>query len=174
MHVSSLPKIYDVIYNFYSWFSSNVNDRYHNIIFAVFWYYSGTLLLFWTVTKRNVWILQKNIVRSSVPTFLKTKEISSENNICYWWECGSGRLDHWWQLSCWSTPKHQPKHKLEKWLIISGDGIRPYLHTYVRTKQDKPIKELNHFLSWCFGGCLGVDHCTTQVLKLPLLKFLVG
>ena len=39
--------------------------------------------------------------------------------------------------------QHKPKHKLEKWFIISGDGVRPS----VRTKQNKPIKELNHFSS---------------------------
>ena len=39
----------------------------------------------------------------------------------------------------WSTPKHKPKHKLEKWFIISVDGVGPYVHT----KQNKPIKELN-------------------------------
>ena len=51
--------------------------------------------------------------------------------------------------SYWSTIKHKPKHKLEKWFIISGDGVRPSVHTYayVRTKQNKPIKELNHFSS---------------------------
>ena len=30
----------------------------------------------------------------------------------------------------WSTPKHQPKHKLEKWFIISGDSVCPYIRTY--------------------------------------------
>ena len=35
---------------------------------------------------------------------------------------------------------------------------------YVQNKtKNKPIKELNHFSSQCFGWCLGVDHCTTQV-----------
>ena len=61
----------------------------------------------------------------------------------------------------WSTPKHKPKHKLEKWFIISGDGVRPS----VRTKQNKPIKELTPFPASAFGWCLGVDHCTTQVLS---------
>ena len=66
--------------------------------------------------------------------------------------------------SAQQTPKHQPKHKLEKWFIISVDGVRPSVHTYVCTNQTKPIKELNYFSSYCFGWCLGVDHCTTQVL----------
>ena len=61
--------------------------------------------------------------------------------------------------------KHNPKHKLEKWFIISGDGVRPslqFIRTYV---QNTPIQELNHFSSKCFGWCLGLDHCTTtQVL----------
>ena len=46
-------------------------------------------------------------------------------------------------MTYWSTPKH----KLEKWFIISGDGVRPSLHKYVRTKQNKPIKMFNHFSS---------------------------
>ena len=33
----------------------------------------------------------------------------------------------------------QAQNKLEKWFIISGDGVR--------TKQNKPIKELNYFSS---------------------------
>ena len=44
----------------------------------------------------------------------------------------------------WSTPKH----KLEKWFIISGDGVRTYV-------QNTPIKELNHFSSKCFGWYFG-------------------
>ena len=32
---------------------------------------------------------------------VKTKQISSENNVHYWLDCGSGQVDHWWQLSCW-------------------------------------------------------------------------
>ena len=31
-----------------------------------------------------------------------------------------------------STSKHKPKYKLEKWFIISGNGVRPYVHTFVR------------------------------------------
>ena len=53
------------------------------------------------------------------------------------------RSDHYW-----STPKHKLKHKLEKWFIISGGGVRPYIRkyvrtyvTYVRTKQNNPIKD---------------------------------
>ena len=50
-----------------------------------------------------------------------------------------------------STPKHNPKHKLEKWFIISGDGVRPYIQkicfvlksgdgrTYERTKCAKTM-----------------------------------
>ena len=41
-------------------------------------------------------------------------------------------------------PKDQPKHKLEKWFIISVDGVRPCIRKYV---QNTPIKELNHFSS---------------------------
>ena len=54
--------------------------------------------------------------------------------------------------ACWTTPKHKPMYKLEKWFIISGDGVRPSVHTYAyvrtyKTKQNKPIKQLNHFSS---------------------------
>ena len=38
-------------------------------------------------------------VRTSVPTF-QTKQTSGENNYHYWWDCGSGREDHWWHMSC--------------------------------------------------------------------------
>ena len=44
----------------------------------------------------------------------------------------------------WSTSKHKPKHKLEKWFIISDDGVYPYICKYV---QNTPINELNHFSS---------------------------
>ena len=31
--------------------------------------------------------------------------------------------------------QHKPKHKLEKWFIISGDGVRTYVTcTYVQNK----------------------------------------
>ena len=30
----------------------------------------------------------------------KTKQLSCENNVWHWRDCGSGRVDHWWQLSC--------------------------------------------------------------------------
>ena len=43
-------------------------------------------------------------VRPSVrPHFLKsrrTKQFSSENSYRYWQDCGPGRRDHWWHLSC--------------------------------------------------------------------------
>ena len=58
------------------------------------------------------------------------------------------RISHYWSTS---------KHKLEKWFIISGEGVRTYI-----TKQTDQ-KELNQFSSLCFGWYLGVDHCTTQV-----------
>ena len=42
----------------------------------------------------------------------------------------------------------QTKHKLEKWFIISGDGVRPYICTYVRTYKTKQTDQrLNHFSS---------------------------
>ena len=64
----------------------------------------------------------------------------------------SDKLFHTWnkQRVCSYVPKkfkilgqlihaqHKPKHKLEKWFIISGDGVRPY-----KTKQtDQRVKSL--------------------------------
>ena len=34
----------------------------------------------------------------------KTKQLSSENSDRYWMDCGCGRGDHWWHLSCRSLP----------------------------------------------------------------------
>ena len=31
----------------------------------------------------------------------KTKQISSEYNSHFWQDCGSGRVNHWWHLSCY-------------------------------------------------------------------------
>ena len=44
-------------------------------------------------------IIFTHVVHSSVSRPLifkasKTKQISSKNNINYWWDCGSGRVDH--------------------------------------------------------------------------------
>ena len=33
----------------------------------------------------------------------QTKQISSENNVRHWRDCGSGRVDHWWHLSCYNS-----------------------------------------------------------------------
>ena len=50
-----------------------------------------------------------------------------------------------------STSKHKSKHKLEKWFIISGDGVR----TSVRSKHTKHrVKQIS---SYCFGWCLSDD-----------------
>ena len=47
-------------------------------------------------------IVFTHVVRTSVrPNFTKssiTKQ--SENNVRYWRDCGSGRVDHWWHLFC--------------------------------------------------------------------------
>ena len=37
------------------------------------------------------------------------KQISSENNVRYWRDCGSGRVDHWWHLSGFSHFRREPK-----------------------------------------------------------------
>ena len=42
-------------------------------------------------------------VRPSVPTFqnlAKQNKISSGNNVHFWRDCGSGRVDHWWHDIC--------------------------------------------------------------------------
>ena len=44
-------------------------------------------------------------VRLSVRTspffkILQNKQTSSEYNDHYWWQCESGRGDHWWHMSC--------------------------------------------------------------------------
>ena len=48
-------------------------------------------------------IVCAHVVRPYVrPHFLKsskTKQISSENNVHYWRDCGSGRVDQWWHFS---------------------------------------------------------------------------
>ena len=42
-------------------------------------------------------------VRISVLTFQIYQNKTTEHNGRYWRDCGSGRVDHWWHLSCWST-----------------------------------------------------------------------
>ena len=44
----------------------------------------------------------------------------------------------------WSTPKHQPKDRLEKWLFISCDGVR----TYVRIQTDRRVKPYFKLVLW--------------------------
>ena len=46
----------------------------------------------------------------------------------------------------WSTPKHQPKHMLEKWFIISGNGVRPSVHRYKTKETDQRVKPLFNWL----------------------------
>ena len=38
--------------------------------------------------------------RPSVLTCQNPAKQNSENNVRYWRDCGSGRVDHWWHLSC--------------------------------------------------------------------------
>ena len=38
-------------------------------------------------------------VRAHFSKSCKTKQIASENNVRYWHDCWSGRVDHWWHLS---------------------------------------------------------------------------
>ena len=70
----------------------------------------------------------------------KTKQISSENNVCYWRDCGSGRVDHSlmthlsciylfivsekqcmtssWKLKC-CGPLWFPSHLLQFWILMT-------------------------------------------------------
>ena len=42
-----------------------------------------------------------HVVRTSVRThFSNLARQNNKNNVCYWRDCGSGRVDHWWHLSC--------------------------------------------------------------------------
>ena len=43
-------------------------------------------------------------------------------------------------------------------------SVLTYVRTYVQNKTKQTDQRLNLFWSSCFGWCLGVDHCTTQVL----------
>ena len=56
----------------------------------------------------------RSYVRPSVPLF-KTKQISSENNVRYWQDCGSDQVDHWWHLSCF----HLALKKKSKTFLLS-------------------------------------------------------
>ena len=39
-------------------------------------------------------------VRSYVRPHFTKQNKTNFNNVRYWWDCGSGRVDHWWHLSC--------------------------------------------------------------------------
>ena len=41
-------------------------------------------------------------VRPNFSKYRITKQTSPENNDHYWWDCVSGRGDHWWHMSCLS------------------------------------------------------------------------
>ena len=41
----------------------------------------------------------RSSVRPHCSKSRKTKQ--SDNNVRYWGDCGSGRVDHWWHLSCY-------------------------------------------------------------------------
>ena len=69
----------------------------------------------------------------------------------------------------WSTTKHKPKHKLEKWFIISGDGVQN------KTNRSK-IKPLFKLVLWLVLGRgslydsslvlnILIDNLTTKLFK---------
>ena len=81
------------------------------------------------------------------------------------------RLIHSKQYTYWSNPKH----KLEKWFIISCDGVRPSVRTYVRTKQtDQRVKPLFKLVLWWVRRC-GSLYDSSLVsfysLSIPLQSF---
>ena len=39
-------------------------------------------------------------VRPYFSKSFKAKQSSNENSDSYWWDCGFGQGDHWWQMSC--------------------------------------------------------------------------
>ena len=49
-------------------------------------------------------IVFTHVIRTSVRSHFskssKAKQISNESNVHYWPDCGSGRVVHWWHLSC--------------------------------------------------------------------------
>ena len=64
------------------------------------------------------------------PHFSKSsKTNSSENNVHYWRDCGSGHVDHWWHLnyehfSFWAMGNQTKMHLL----YISGHSITMYMN----------------------------------------------
>ena len=52
----------------------------------------------------------------------------------------------------WSMSKHKPKHKLEKWFIISGDGVRPSVRPYKTKQTDQRVKPLFKLVLWLMLG----------------------
>ena len=68
-------------------------------------------------SRPGVIIVFAQVVR---PNFLKSSKTkrSSENNVHYWRDCGSGRVDHWWHLSCllaWEKIVRNVGRCLRKW-----------------------------------------------------------
>ena len=72
-------------------------------------------------------------VRSSVspsPLCRSSKTKQSENIVRYWRDCGSGRVDHWWHLSClyfYSLSAINFNLSIVQlyfhfWLVASGNG----------------------------------------------------
>ena len=44
--------------------------------------------------------------------------------------------------------KHKPKHKLVKWFIISGDGVRPSVRAYVCNVKDQRVEPFFQLVLW--------------------------
>ena len=107
-------------------------------------------------------------VRPSVPTFQNRAQKIQVKIV----SLRSGRGDHEWHQSCLVDPRpstNQSTSLKSGSLFLVMVSVRMYC-TYI---QITPIKELNHFSSWCFGWCLGVDHawlksCFSLFLKNPI------
>ena len=82
---------------------------------------------------------------------------------------------HWVrEIFNWSTPKH----KLEKWFIISGDGVRPSVRTYdVQNKTNRSkIKPLFKLVvdawAWIIVRLKSYIHYTHSYYQLVLFTFI--
>ena len=89
-------------------------------------------------------------VRPSVrPHFFKTKQISSESNVRYWLDCGSGQVDHWWHLSCWRL--HSQRWNLA---LKYTKSIKKH---YKRLREKKREISASIALAICNTGDMDID-----------------
>ena len=54
-----------------------------------------------SILKTNMyWSTRRLAVTAGSDDYFHTTQFSSGNSDCCWRDCGSGRVDHWWHLSC--------------------------------------------------------------------------